>query len=345
MVLTDWSFIVDGVDGLRRFARFVQWSRYRSEATGRPHVVTLRRSIATFARLACSLLWLARAAMAQDAQTPPSGPGAANIGAGHYRGSLRWYIADLKTSFPEHKSYSAQSALTAANYRTVLSGLKTNVGVNGIRLPIFPRESHAGGYAPLYREIVSYARSLGLVIYASPMSVGMRDFAGWSDDQYAAWLADYANQFRPEFLSPFNEAGISDEQMAEIVRRLRPMLTTQTLILGPDRQHVDKTVEDLSHNGSMAQMFDIVDSHNANRDGSATLSNWSELVQREGRPVWSSENPANWSVGADGSLPGADQAVNAGVQGLVIWAAKPSLVDDRGDATQKARGIVDHLAN
>jgi hypothetical protein len=278
-------------------------------------------------------LWVAGSATAQSG------------GPGRYRGSLQWFIADLKTSFPEHKHYSPRSALTESNYVAVLAGLKSNVGVNGIRLPIFPSERDSSRYSQLYNDVVAYARSIGLAIYASPMSVGMGDFAGWSDDQYAAWLADYANRFKPEFLSPFNEPGVSDERMIGIVGRLRPLLTTHVLLLGPDRQHVDKTVDDLARNTAVAAMFDIVDSHNANRDESATRSNWGELIRLESKPVWSSENPANWSAGADPSLPGVADAVDAGVQGLVIWSAKPSLVDDQGEPTQKAKEIADHLAH
>ncbi len=112
-----------------------------------------------------------------------------------YAGQVRHYIADLKPSFPEHGSYSAATALTETNYRAVLEGLRRNVGVDGIRLPIVPSYREATDYPPLYGEIVATARSLGLLIYASPLSVGMQAYAGWSDDRYADWLAAYAQAF------------------------------------------------------------------------------------------------------------------------------------------------------
>lgn len=309
-----------------------------------------KRPLAWLARFGASLVavWLAGAALAQDAApgSADAGPPVRSLGpAIHYRGSVQWYVADLKTSFPEHKSYSAQSALTPSNYVAVLNGLKRKVGVNGVRLPIFPGESDPASYSKLYKDVFAYARNIGLAVYASPMSVGMRDYQGWSDQQYAQWLARYVNYFQPEFLSPFNEPGISDERVISIVGQLRSMLTAKTLIMGPDRQHVDRTVESLQQDSEITHVFDIVDSHNANRDRSATRSNWAALVQMEGKPVWASEDPANWSVGADPSLPGIGEAVDAGVQGVVIWAAKPSLIDDRGEPTQKAREIASHLAN
>ena len=262
-----------------------------------------------------------------------------------YAGQVRHYIADLKPSFPEHGSYSAATALTEANYRVVLEGLRRNVGIDGIRLPIVPFYAAASDYPPLYGEVIATARSLGLLIYASPLSVGMQAFAGWSDDRYAAWLAAYAQAFSPDVLSPFNEAGIADARIASIVSELRARLTTATLLAGPDRQHVGKTVDELGRDPGLASLFDIVDSHNADRDRSATTANWSRLVGAiaGSRPVWSSENPAGWSHGQVSGLPGIDQAVAGGVQGLVIWMAKPSLIDDTGRPTAKACEIAAHL--
>ena len=195
-----------------------------------------------------------------------------------YAGQVRHYIADLKPSFPEHGSYSAATALTEANYRMVLQGLRLNVGVDGIRLPIVPSYAEATDYPPLYGEITATARSLGLLIYASPLSVGMQAYAGWSDVRYADWLASYAQAFRPDVLSPFNEAGIGDARIASIVTSLRARLTSAVALAGPDRQHVGKTADDLGHNPGLVSLFDVVDSHNADRDGSATVANWSRLV-------------------------------------------------------------------
>ena len=262
-----------------------------------------------------------------------------------YAAQVRHYIADLKPSFPEHSSYSPATALTEANYRAVLEGLRRNVGVDGIRLPIIPSYRAAADYPPLYGEITATARSLGLLIYASPLSVGMQAYTGWSDERYADWLATYAQAFGPDVLSPFNEAGLGDARISSITATLRARLTSPVLLAGPDRQHVGKTLDDLVRNPGLASVFDIVDSHNANRDTSATAANWSHLVGAAGssRPVWSSENPAGWDHGQVAGLPGLDQAIAGGVQGLVIWMAKPGLVDDAGRPTAKACAIAAHL--
>jgi len=263
-----------------------------------------------------------------------------------YRGSLKWYIADLKTSFPEHtKFYSPQTALTEANYRIVLDGLKNNVKVNGVRLPIFPTEPDPASYAPLYKNIFAYARSIGLVIYASPLSVGKADYSGWSDAQYARWLADYANYYAPDFLSPYNESSASDQEIVSVVGQLRAMLKVRTLLVGPDRQHLDGSLRALTKdNGTILSTFDIISSHNAGKDDSPTAANWSALVQmaaRYGKPAWSSENPREWE--ASEGMPGLSDAVAGGVQGLVIWWAKPKLINDYGQPTAKAIDIASHI--
>ena len=297
-----------------------------------------RRAVVV-AALGLGLLSAEPALAAPPASCPPA-PRAAR----RYAGRVGHYLADLKTSFPEHELYSPATALSRTNYRSVLDGLAGGVGANGVRLPIVPSYAGGGDYPPLYGDVVAAVRSLGLTLYASPMSVGMKAFAGWSDDRYAAWLATYAAAFRPDVLSPFNEAGLDNGRIARITRLLRAKLTGPVLVMGPDRQHVGRSVESLRRDGGVAALFDIVGSHNADRDESATAENWAALVAAAGgRPVWSSENPAMWSRGQVENLPGMDQAVAGGVEGLVAWMAKPGLVDGTGRPTAKACEIAARL--
>lgn len=288
--------------------------------------------------------FLATGAAPAQPSAPCGGAGAGSLAARRYAGRVGHYIADLKTSFPEHELYSPATALTRLNYRAVLDGLAGAVGVNGIRLPVVPSYAVATDYPPLYADVLAYARSLGLAIYASPMSVGMKPFAGWTDERYAAWLAAYAAAFRPDVLSPFNEAALDNHRIAAITRLLRARLAVPVLLMGPDRQHVGRSVTSLARDPGTVALFDIVGSHNADRDASATVQAWSALVALAGeRPVWSSENPALWSRGQLDGLPGIDQAVGGGVAGVVVWMAKPSLVDGTGRPTRKACEIAANL--
>ena len=297
----------------------------------------IRRVVASLA-LGLGLL---SAAPAQAAAPCPAVPA---LAARRYAGRVAHYIADLKTSFPEHELYTPATALTRVNYRAVLDGLANEAGVNGVRLPIIPAYAGPSDYSRLYRDVIAYAREIGLTVYASPMSVGMTPFPGWSDDRYASWIADYAAGFQPDVLSPFNEAGLDNRRIARIAALVRAKLTVPVLLMGPDRQHVGRSAESLAGDPGIAALFDIVGSHNADRDASATAAAWGSLIAAAGgRPVWSSENPALWGRGQGEGLPGMDQAVEGGVEGVVAWMAKPGLVDGTGRATAKACEIAAHL--
>lgn len=262
-----------------------------------------------------------------------------------YARSLRWYIADLKASFPESDYYDADTALTDVNFAAVLYGLVTNVGVNGIRVPIIPDYESPADYPKLYSEIITYARSLGLAIYASPLSFGPEPYETWSDARYAAWIANYAATFRPAFVSPFNEAGFTDDRMRGIIRALRYRLTAPVVLIGPDKKLVSGNIAELEAPYSVAPLFDVIGAHNTGGDDTATAANWARLIADSpgGKPVWSTENPGYWSVGQRDHLPGIVGAVASGVKGLVIWKAKPSLVDDSGRATLKACKLAPHI--
>ena len=295
-------------------------------------------------RVAASLALGLGLLSAGPGEAAPPCPAASPPAARRYAGRVGHYIADLKTSFPEHELYSPATALTRANYRAVLDGLAGEAGVNGVRLPIVPAYAGAADYPPLYGDILASARNLGLSIYASPMSVGMKPFVGWSDDRYASWIADYAAAFRPDVLSPFNEAGLDNRRIARVARLVRAKLTVPVLLMGPDRQHVGRSAESLARDPAVAALFDIVGSHNADKDAGATAAAWGALVEAAGgRPVWSSENPALWSRGQVEGLPGMDQAVEGGVEGVVAWMAKPGLVDGTGRPTAKACEIAANL--
>ena len=254
-------------------------------------------------------------------------------------------MADIKASFPESGDYSTDSALTEANYAAVLSGLVTNVGVNGIRVPIIPDYEATGVYPDLYSKIIAYARGLGLAIYASPLSFGPDQYEGWSDARYAAWIATYVAMFKPGFVSPFNEAGFSDDRMRGILRALRYKLTAPVVLIGPDKKLVSGNIAELEAPYSVAPLFDVIGAHNTGGDDTATAANWSRLIADSpgGKPVWSTENPAYWSVGQRADLPGIVGAVASGVKGLVIWKGKPSLVDDDGQPTLKACKLAQHI--
>ena len=220
-----------------------------------------------------------------------------------------------------------------------------NVGVNGIRIPIVPGYSTPALYSDLYRRIIGYARRIGLLIYASPLGWGSGAYNGWSDERYAAWIAAYTTAFKPNFVSPFNEAAFEDVRIRNIMTRLRPKLGQAVYLVGPDKGFVVDTIQELASRTSVGPLFDIISTHSAGGDPTATGQNWSYLVAEapDKKPVWSTENPAYWSVGQSKGLPGINGAVEAGIRGLVIWRGKPGLINDAGQATAKACKLAEHI--
>jgi len=61
--------------------------------------------------------------------------------------------------------------------------------------------------------------------------------------------------------------------------------------------------------------------------------------------VWASEDPRPWESESeeDGGLPGVNEVVAAGVQGLVLYLAFPSSVNADGTLTQKGRDLAGNL--
>jgi len=239
-----------------------------------------------------------------------------------YTANLTHYLADLKSGFPESSDYNSGTALYTNNYQTIISGLVNNAKVNGIRMPIIPTLT-SNNYPQINADIYTYAQYNGLVVYASPLSVGTNSYSTWTDQQYAEWIADYVNNFNPEFVSPFNEPGRTPENIINIMNLLQPLLTTKVTIVGPDDSAVSNTIKALQANSLLASCFDVISSHNDTGDTSGTVANW-QLLGSYGKPVWNSET----------HQAGISPAINGGAAGLSIWYAYPALVCSNGSITQ-----------
>jgi hypothetical protein len=248
--------------------------------------------------------------------------------------SLKHLICDVKRSLAGAET----RVIDESNYEAILKGMKEKLGCTGIRLYIDPAISDPGAYPPLYLKVLDYARKdLALEIYASPLGTGK---FGKDDDAFARWVADYANRFQPEFLSPFNESGYAPAKYAAIADEVRAKLRYSPVIVGFDAQKVQATTKALSKYQGLSGHFDVVSSHNAVNDQGATLEDWATLRRTAGKAVWASENPRPWHVlNARMQEVGVKAAVDASVEGLVLYLAFPSSVDARGELTPKGEGI------
>ena len=117
-------------------------------------------------------------------------------------------------------------------------------------------------------------------------------------------------------------------------------------LVGPDDEHVAKTLASAGSCHGFRGVFDVLSSHNAGADGGNTRANWDALVgMGAGRPVWSSENPTCFELAQCAKSYGSmHAAVNAGVAGVVPWHTLGSDVTLEGDVTAKGLDVAAGLA-
>eukprot|EP00756_Hemistasia_phaeocysticola_P049700 Hpha_TRINITY_DN24242_c0_g1::TRINITY_DN24242_c0_g1_i1::g.36018::m.36018 len=252
-----------------------------------------------------------------------------------YPGKVKYFFCDMKTSLNS-------TQLTVDNYKAVIDGFRNNMHCNGVRVPLLPTLAHPEKYAEVYHAAFHYARTSGMAIYSNPM-----EHAHDIINDYSAWVAEYANYFKPDFLGVFNEAGSCDPDcMLKVVPKIRGLLSEGVNIsfVGFDKMHVDGTVKELKQNPKLLDLFDVISSHNAGGDSTATTSMWQKLkalADGVNKPLWSSENPDTWAAGPYSNLT---DSINAGVTGLVTWKTFNKLVGADGSLTKAGEDIAPHFA-
>jgi len=256
-----------------------------------------------------------------------------------YNGNLDYVICDIKRPL----AGLTDKSITADNYKTIIDGLKNKLQCNTIRTYIDLSIASPDGYSKLYKDVYRYAREIGLKIYANPLGTGRQ---GLSNSEFVQLIDDYANYFQPDFLGPFNESGIQIPDMEDIAARVRSRLQYPTLLVGPDTQKVENTINKINGPSELENFFDIVGSHNADHDDNATVSAWQALSQEARRPIWASENPRHWSVkNSQDEEIGVASVVgsNIPVNGLVIYLAFPNAITEDGVLTQTGQEIADGI--
>jgi len=230
-------------------------------------------------------------------------------------------------------------------------------------------------YSDLYKEMYNYARNeLGMHIYAVGLTVGHdrgddwknSEEGKWSQDPeaYSTWMADYINYFKPDFISPCKESGWDWDMMESVVTKIRSKMEPgcPTKLLGPDTQHVQFCINMAKKKKyPLEDLFDIISTHSADSDFTATTDGHRELVEHfapKGKMVWNTENPSYWNIGKEPSvvketdppegLPGLKCAVEAGIHGLVLWHViggqqNKSLILIDGSITEKGKEIAANL--
>jgi hypothetical protein len=257
--------------------------------------------------------------------------------AAPFNGNLDYLVCDIKRPLAGLQGVP----ISTANYQAIISGLKSNLGCNALRVGIDLTLTSAAQYPAIYSNVLAYARQLGLEIYANPLGTGEYSL---TKDDFAARISTYAAVFAPHFLGPFNESGWSDDEAVYIANAVRQAFTYDAVLVGPDAQHVGNTAAMLSSSSAVAQSFDIVGSHNAVNDTGATAAAWTSLSQQAGKSTWASENPRPWSfLTSNNDEVGVKAVLGSPIKGLVLYLAYPNYVDANGNLTAQGSQIASNV--
>lgn len=251
-------------------------------------------------------------------------------------------FGDVKRSLAGY----TEANITKENIPAVVEALSRHLGCNGIRIGIDPSISNpAGGYSDLYTTFYQYVREKGLSVYANPLGTGV---FGKSWEDYASWIAAYANVWRPDYLGIFNEAAMPPWKMMRVIARVKKLLEYDVQLVGPDMMHLNISFKTLSVERKLADAFDILSSQDAEFDDAATPSLWTKfckIAERAGKECWSTEDPRPWSKIIDGKEVGVKAVLqNKGqVSAIVLYLAYPHLVHASGKLTEKGKEIAEGL--
>ena len=243
------------------------------------------------------------------------------------------------------------SLVDAGSLAVQLPALVAALRCGALRVPLLPDRAAPRDYPAAHNATAAFARARGLLLYASPME-GAWAALGADEGRYARWAAEYAAAFAPDLLSPFNEvgAGCGADCMHRVATAVRAALPppqpprTAVALAGPDAEHVAASAALVGARADRLAVFDVVGSHNAGGDASNTRAQWAALAALAGgRPLWSSENPACFSLQPCTRFGSMGEAVAGGAAAVVLWNA---LGDDlllNLTVTAKGLDIASHL--
>jgi hypothetical protein len=181
-------------------------------------------------------------------------------------------LCDTKTAL--NASTLNQSTLA------VLQSLPAGLRCTGLRVPLLPSLAVPAQYSAAFNATLAAAHTLGLAVYASPMENSWGILGG--EAAYTRWVGQYAAAFQPAYLSVFNEVGADCDPTCKkrVVAAVRafPGVPASVKYVGPDAMHLDTSLAEVSAAGGYSGTFDVLSSHNAAADTSATLQHWRQLV-------------------------------------------------------------------
>jgi hypothetical protein len=254
-----------------------------------------------------------------------------------YVNDMDYVLGDVKQAFIQNK------ITTQTQADNLLIGFK-NIGVNGIRIPIFGRDINGvdlNPNKPMLDYLYAQAVAQGFLIFANPAQGGggariannmftgndipsVKNIQASTDELIARILEFSADYPACKWINPFNEDGRatnsvwSVSQINTIYAALYNNVNGAELI-GPCTWGLPAGI-DMLNNTDISQYITVATTHNLgfNHDQWSTFMN---LAKAEGFPVWDSEVNHNDKFPVDPIKNGTrlERAIENKVDGLVLY--------------------------
>ncbi|MEO9570390.1 MAG: T9SS type A sorting domain-containing protein [Polaribacter sp.] len=263
-----------------------------------------------------------------------------------YTNDMDYVIGDVKQRF------ITGAVTTEEQADNLLKGLK-EMKVNGIRIPIFPRDANTGVSVNPQPAIMKYfyeqAIAEGFYVFANPAQGGggirianhsltnTTSVNGKQEatDELVNRIIEFSNEY-PEckWMNPFNEDGRatnstwSVNQINEIYQRLSNHGLNGAALIGPCTWGLPAAI-DMFKNTNIADYITVATSHNlGHNDG--LWDDFRALADAENLPMWDSE--ANNDPGS-GTVNKLEAAIANKVDGLVVYNAGNNIYLSTGALT------------
>ncbi|MDO5969180.1 RICIN domain-containing protein [Flavivirga aquimarina] len=262
----------------------------------------------------------------------------------HYVGNLEYVLGDVK------QAQITNALTTTTEVDNILDGFE-EMGVNGIRIAIF-----ADGVNPnetMYDYFFNEAKSRGFKIFANPAQGGggariangilngtissVKNTA--AKNALVTRIKAFAQDYECDWINPFNEDGRPGNvwyagQINNIYSELSGQLNGADLV-GSCDWGIEAGILSLQQT-NIKNYISIATTHNLGFNHSL----WPDYIQEAGNlPVWDSET--NNNVKFSGVATRIDAAIDAGVDGLVLYNSWNMISQSNGSLTTAGQNFKD----
>ena len=263
-----------------------------------------------------------------------------------YTNDMDYVLGDVKQRF------ITGAVTTQEQADNLLKGFKT-MKVNGIRIPIFPRDANTGVSVNPQPAIMKYfyeqALAAGFHIFANPaqggggIRIANHSLSNTSSvngkqeatDELVNRIIEFSNEYpNCKWMNPFNEDGRatnstwSINQINEIYQRLSTHGLNGAALVGPCTWGLPAAI-DMFKNTNIADYITVATSHNlGHNDG--LWDDFRALADAENLPMWDSE--ANNDSGS-GTVNKVEAAIANKVDGLVVYNSGNNIYLNTGALT------------